>query len=215
MGWCCVLGIHDYWLFVLTGVLLNFTPGQDTMFILGRSLTGGLRSGIASALGIGVGSIFHTLAAAAGLSALLAASPAAFFIVRIAGALYLVYLGAKLVLTKADQSADAQVASAEEGDARSAFRQGIFTNILNPKVALFFLALLPQFIEPGSTSKTLAFLMLGITFVTTGTLWCLVLAFGAARLRRFFRGSPRVRFTIDRVTGGLFIALGIRLAVDR
>lgn len=210
-----MLGIHDYWLFVLTGVLLNLTPGQDTMFILGRSLTGGLRSGIASALGIGVGSIFHTLAAAAGLAAILAASPAAFFIIRIAGALYLVYLGAKLVLTRPHQSAGVHVTPAEEGDAWSAFRQGILTNILNPKVALFFLALLPQFIEPGSTSKTLAFLMLGITFVTTGTLWCLVLALAAAQLRQFLRGNPRVRRTIDRVTGGLFIALGIRLATDR
>ena len=210
-----MLGIHDYWLFVLTGVLLNLTPGQDTMFILGRSLTDGLRSGIASALGIGVGSIFHTLAAAAGLSAILAASPAAFFIVRIAGALYLVYLGAKLLITGSQQSADVHVTPAEEGDPWSAFRQGILTNILNPKVALFFLALLPQFIEPDSISKTLAFLMLGITFVTTGTLWCLVLAFSAACLRQFFGGNPRVRSTIDRVTGGLFIALGIRLAVDR
>jgi threonine/homoserine/homoserine lactone efflux protein len=82
-------------------------------------------------------------------------------------------------------------------------------------VALFFLALLPQFIDPASSAKTLAFLTLGITFVTTGTLWCLVLAFGAARLRQFFRGNPRARTVIDRVTGGLFMALGIRLAVDR
>jgi RhtB (resistance to homoserine/threonine) family protein len=202
-------------LFVLTGVLLNLTPGQDTMFILGRSLTGGLRAGVASALGIGVGSIVHTLAAAAGLSAILAASPAAFLAVRVAGALYLVYLGAKLLLTRAQQDSDLQVTLAEEGDAGSAFRQGIVTNILNPKVALFFLALLPQFIEPDSPSKTLAFLTLGITFVSTGTIWCLVLAFSAARLRHFFRGNPRVRTLIDRVTGGLFIALGIRLAADR
>lgn len=210
-----MLGIHDYWLFVLTGVLLNLTPGQDTMFIIGRSLTGGLRAGVASALGIGVGSIFHTLAAAAGLSAILAASPAAFLVVRIAGALYLVYLGARLLLTRADAGAAAQIVSAEEGSAWLAFRQGILTNILNPKVALFFLALLPQFIEPDSTSKTVAFLVLGTTFVTTGTIWCLVLALGAARLRRLFRSNPRMRTTIDRVTGGLFIALGIRLAADR
>src|SRR5512138_1959315 len=161
--------IHDYWLFVLTGVLLNLTPGQDTLFILGRSLTGGLRCGVASALGIGVGSIVHTLAAAAGLSAVLAASPAAFFIVRIAGALYLVYLGAKLVFSKTP-TADQHVMPTEaEQGGWSAFRQGILTNVLNPKVALFFLALLPQFIEPGSTAKALAFLILGITFVTTGT----------------------------------------------
>jgi threonine/homoserine/homoserine lactone efflux protein len=210
-----MLGIHDYWLFLLTGVLLNLTPGQDTMFILGRSLTGGLRAGVASALGIGVGSIFHTLAAAAGLAAILAASPTAFLIVRIAGAVYLVYLGAKLLLTKTQRDPDPRVALAEAGGARSAFRQGIVTNVLNPKVALFFLALLPQFIDPGSSTKTLAFLLLGITFVATGTIWCLVLAFGAARLRQFLRGNPRVRTAIDRVTGGLFIALGIRLAVNR
>lgn len=210
-----MLGIHDYWLFIMTGVLLNLTPGQDTMFILGRSLTGGLRSGIAAALGIGLGSVFHTLAAAGGLSAILAASPAAFFVIRIAGAAYLFYLGAKLLLAKPQGNADLHLTPAEEESAWSAFRQGILTNILNPKVALFFLALLPQFIEPGSTSKTLAFLTLGITFVTTGTVWCLVLAFGAARLRQFFRGSPRVRTTIDRATGGLFMALGIRLAADR
>jgi threonine/homoserine/homoserine lactone efflux protein len=210
-----MLGIHDYWLFVLTGVLLNLTPGQDTMFILGRSLTGGLRAGVASALGIGVGSIFHTLAAAAGLAAILAASPTAFLIVRIAGAVYLVYLGARLLLTRTQQDSDPRVAPAEAGGARSAFRQGIVTNVLNPKVALFFLALLPQFIDPGSSAKTLAFLLLGITFVATGTIWCLVLAFGAARLRQLLRGNPRVRTAIDRVTGGLFIALGIRLAVNR
>lgn len=210
-----MLGIHDYWLFVLTGVLLNLTPGQDTMFILGRSLTGGLRAGVASALGIGVGSIFHTLAALAGLAAILAATPTAFLLVKIAGALYLVYLGAKLLLGKAQQDADLQLTQAEEGNARSAFRQGVVTNVLNPKVALFFLALLPQFIDPDSTAKTLAFLLLGVTFVTTGTIWCLVLAVGAARLRLFLRGNPRVRTAIDRVTGGLFIALGIRLAADR
>jgi len=210
-----MLGIHDYWLFVLTGVLLNLTPGQDTMFILGRSLTGGFRAGVASALGIGVGSLFHTLAAAAGLSAILAASPAAFFMVRIAGALYLVYLGARLLLTKARQDSDLQVTLVKEGDAASSFRQGIVTNVLNPKVALFFLALLPQFIEPDSAAKTLAFLTLGLTFVMTGTIWCLVLALGAARLRQLLRGSPHLRTTIDRVTGVLFIALGIRLAADR
>jgi threonine/homoserine/homoserine lactone efflux protein len=210
-----VLGIHDYWLFVLTGVLLNLTPGQDTMFILGRSLTGGLRSGVASAFGISVGSILHTLAAAAGLSAILAASPTAFFVIRITGAIYLVYLGAKLLFSRADESLATPESAVQHGSAWTAFRQGILTNILNPKVALFFLALLPQFIEPDSTSKTLAFLALGVTFVTTGTLWCLVLALAAARLRRFFQSNPRVRMIVERITGGLFVALGVRLAANR
>lgn len=210
-----MLGIYDYWLFFLTGVLLNLTPGQDTMFILGRSLTGGLRSGVASALGISVGSVLHTLAAALGLSALLAASPTAFFTIKIAGALYLAYLGVRLLFARAHESADLNSAPAEQGTAWSAFRQGMLTNVLNPKVALFFLALMPQFIEPDSTTKTLAFLALGLTFVTTGLLWCLVLAIGAAHLRAFFQLAPRVRTVVDRATGAVFIALGIRIAADR
>jgi threonine/homoserine/homoserine lactone efflux protein len=91
----------------------------------------------------------------------------------------------------------------------------VLTNVLNPKVALFFLALLPQFISPASPSKTLAFLALGATFVTTGTIWCLVLAFGAAQLRGFFVRNPNVRTMIDRGIGGLFILLGARLAWTR
>jgi threonine/homoserine/homoserine lactone efflux protein len=206
-----MFGIHGYWLFLLTGVLLNLTPGQDTMFIIGRSLTGGSRSGVAAACGITVGSIFHTLAAALGLSAILATSTLAFTVVKLAGAAYLLYLGAKLLFTKTAAGAASSPAGVS-CDPKSAFVQGIFTNVLNPKVALFFLALLPQFIAPTSSSKTLAFLILGGTFITTGLAWCLVLAMGAARLQEFFLRNPDVRTLIDRAVGGLFLALGARLA---
>ena len=97
----------------------------------------------------------------------------------------------------------------------TAFGQGILTNVLNPKVALFFLAFLPQFISPASPAKTLAFLALGATFITTGTIWCLILAAGAARLRGFLVRNPRARGGIDRATGGLFILMGTRLAWSR
>ena len=107
-----MLGIHDYWLFILSGILLNLTPGQDTMYILGRSLTGGLHAGVASALGISVGSIFHTLAAAAGLSLLLATSPLAFTAVKLCGATYLIYLGARLLFTRSAASVAAELAAA-------------------------------------------------------------------------------------------------------
>ena len=143
------LGIHSYGLFVLAGILLNLTPGQDSMFIIGRSLTGGLRAGVAAAVGISAGSIFHTLAAALGLSAILATSPAAFTIVKLVGAAYLVYLGLKMLLAKSTNGDVAASATVSSVDARSAFLQGIVTNILNPKVALFFLAFLPQFIAVG------------------------------------------------------------------
>lgn len=206
-----MLGIHGYWLFVCAGILLNLTPGQDTMFIIGRSLTGGLRSGVAAACGISVGSIFHTLMAALGLSAILATSALAFTIVKFIGAAYLIYLGARLLFAKVSTARNAAPAPAS-ADPRAAFLQGILTNVLNPKVALFFLAFLPQFIEPTSSAKTWAFLALGVTFITTGLIWCLVLAIAAARLQTFFMRNPNVRTLIDRTVGGLFLALGTRLA---
>lgn len=204
-----MLGIHSYWLFLLTGALLNLTPGQDTMFIIGRSLTGGRRAGVTAALGISTGALIHTLMAALGLSALLAASTVAFTVVKMAGAAYLVYLGVKLLFSKTSALADIQSAPETES---SAYLQGILTNVLNPKVALFFLALLPQFIDADSTNKPVAFLLLGATFVATGTTWCLLLAVAASRLRAFFARRPIVRSLIDRVTGGLFVLLGVRLA---
>jgi threonine/homoserine/homoserine lactone efflux protein len=210
-----MLGIHDYWLFLGTGILLNLTPGQDTMFIIGRSLSGGLRAGIASAFGIAVGSICHTLAAALGFSAILATSATAFTVVKLVGAAYLIYLGGRMLLSKAASLPEAAPQASSPGRARSSFLQGILTNILNPKVALFFLAFLPQFIDPASSSKALAFLALGATFISTGLIWCLVLAGGASKLRGFFSRNPTVRTMIDRVTGALFVTLGIRLACIR
>ena len=210
-----MLGIHGYWLFLAAGVLLNLTPGQDTMFIIGRSLTGGLRSGIAAAFGIAIGSVCHTVAAAFGLSAILATSAVAFSIVKLMGAAYLVYLGAQLMRSKPAIGTLAETTSPKSADPRSVLRQGILTNVLNPKVALFFLAFLPQFIDPASATKTLAFLALGATFITTGLLWCLVLAFAAARLQAFFLRNPNIRTLIDRLVGGLFLSLGARLAWSR
>jgi RhtB (resistance to homoserine/threonine) family protein len=210
-----MLGIHEYWLFLGTGILLNLTPGQDTMFIIGRSLSGGRRAGIASAFGIAAGSMCHTLAAALGFSAILATSATAFTAVKLAGAAYLIYLGVRMLLSKAAALPHGSTADARSINARSCFLQGALTNVLNPKVALFFLAFLPQFIDPASPTKALAFLTLGATFISTGLIWCLVLAGGAARLRGFFTRNPSVRTMIDRMTGTLFVALGLRLAWTR
>lgn len=210
-----VLGIHDYWVFCATGVLLNLVPGQDSMFILGRSLAGGPRAGAAAALGISLGSLIHTLAAALGLSALLATSTTAFGVVKWAGAGYLVWLGVQLLLANSAPALATDPGHRAERGARSALGQGVLTNVLNPKVALFFLALLPQFIEPTSVHRTLAFVLLGATFVTTGTLWCLTLALAAARLRMLLVRKPRVRTLIDRAAGLLFVGLGVRLLWSR
>ena len=205
-----MLGIHDYGLFVLAGLLLNLTPGQDTFYILGASIARGRRVGVASALGICSGCVVHTLAAAAGLSAILATSATAFTIVELAGAAYLVYLGIRFILAR---DAPAHAVPSAGTDAWKAYRQGVVTNVLNPKVALFFLAFLPQFIDPHSPAKIGAFVALGLTFVATGTAWCLFLALAAASVRRFFAAHPRAYTRLSQAAGALFVLLGVRLAM--
>src|SRR5688572_22658457 len=208
-----MLGIHHYWLFIATAVVLVLTPGQDTFFILGRSLAGGRSAGIAAALGITVGSIGHTVLAALGLSALLATSPYAFMVVKFAGAAYLIYIGVRALLGPAGVPGEGARDSAAGW--WPAFRQGVITNLLNPKVALFFLALMPQFINATSTTKVAAFLVLGLTFMALGVVWCVILAVAAASLRAMFLRRPSLASMLNKVAGTMFIGLGLRLATAR
>jgi RhtB (resistance to homoserine/threonine) family protein len=208
-----MLGIHDFGLFLGAGILLNLTPGPDTVYILGRSVAQGREAGIASALGISVGSIFHTCAAALGLSAILATSALAFGTIKLFGGAYLVFLGIKMMLDRRKQLS--LPSNFRRRTTIAAFRQGILTNILNPKVALFFLAFLPQFIDPASSAKVAAFLLLGFTFVTTGTIWCLVLAWFASVFSERLRDSEKISQWLNRTAGALFIFLGIRLATAK
>jgi threonine/homoserine/homoserine lactone efflux protein len=205
-----MFGIRDFGLFLCAGVLLNLTPGPDTVYILGRSLAHGRRAGVASALGICVGSIFHTCAAAFGLSAFLATSAWAFSAVKLFGAAYLIFLGLRALLQREH---DLHVsAKFKQNDPVAAFHQGILTNVLNPKVALFFLAFLPQFIDSAAPSKMTAFLILGFTFVTTGTIWRLILAWFAAAFSERLRGNAAVAALLNRAVGSLLVFLGLRLA---
>jgi RhtB (resistance to homoserine/threonine) family protein len=208
-----MFGIHDFALFVTAGVLLNLTPGPDTVYILGRSIAQGREAGIASALGISVGSIFHTSAAALGLSAILATSALAFGTIKLIGGAYLIFLGIKMILDRRRQLS--LPSHFRRRTIRAAFQQGILTNILNPKVALFFLAFLPQFIDPASNAKVVAFLLLGFTFVTSGTIWCLVLAWFASVFSERLRRNETISQWINRTAGALFIFLGLRLAIAK
>jgi len=206
-----MLGIHEIWLFVLSGVLLNITPGPDSVYVIGRSMQMGWRGGAAAAFGISCGCFFHVAGAAIGLSALLMASSTAFSILKLVGAAYLVLTGLQMLWSR-----PALVAvndEAERNSLRRVFLQGVFTNALNPKVALFFLAFLPQFVAADASHKPLAFLTLGLIFICTGTLWCLVLAAFAAKAANRLRQSEGVIAWVNRTLGGLFIYLGIRVAM--
>ena len=204
------LGIEHYFVFLSAGMLLNIAPGPDTFYILARSGAEGRAVGVASALGIAAGSIVHTRAAALGLSVLLATSPLAFDVVRWAGAAYLMFLGVRMLLAKASAIGETDARGRGAG---AAFRQGMITNVLNPKVALFFLAFLPQFIAPAAAHAKLGFVVLGLSFVATGLGWCLVLALAGAAIGTWLRARPRFGAWLDRICGAVFVGLGVRLAL--
>ena len=203
-----MIDIIHYPLFIVTSVTLNLYPGPDTFYILTRSTAQGRAAGIASALGISTGGAIHAALGALGLAAVVMASAAAYQMVKWAGAAYLVYLGLSMMATPAGGGAHAAPASKSLG---RVYAQGVVTSVLNPKVALFFLALIPQFIAPGAARPGLSFLALGMTFVATSTLWSLVLAVAAGALhRRLSRGGGAV--WLRRLGGGLLAGLGARLA---
>jgi threonine/homoserine/homoserine lactone efflux protein len=207
-----MLGINGLWLFVVSGLLLNVTPGPDTAYIIGRSIQLGWRGGAAAAMGISCGCLVHVFGAAIGLSAVLMTSSTAFAVVKLAGAAYLLFSGVQMLLSRPRPMAD-MTAPGEAITLSRVFWQGALTNVLNPKVALFFLAFLPQFVAADSPHKTLAFLALGLIFICNGTLWCFGVAAFAAKAATRIRQSDGVMVWINRVLGGMFVYLGCRVAM--
>ncbi len=219
-------GAAELVVFASAVFLLNATPGVDFLLTVSRTLQGGARAGVAAALGVNAGCVVHALAAAFGLAALLAVHPAAFQLIQWAGAAYLAWLG-RGMLKQAWQGGPAggggAGVGADEGAGKGGtagaaparsfaqdFRTGLLTNVLNPKVALFFLAFLPQFVPAASPHQTLSFLLLGGWFVLQGSAFLLLLVLLASRLARL-GGSPRVRQVLNAAGGMLFIALALRL----
>lgn len=194
---------------MVSGILLNITPGADTLYILGRSAAQGKRAGIVSALGISSGCLAHTIMAALGLSIILAKSAPAFNLIKYAGAGYLVYLGVKAIAAKDLISLEAKRPQAV--GLKRVYFEGIMTNLLNPKVALFFLAFLPQFIDPGNSYGPVPFLLLGLTFITTGTVWCLLIATFASLVTEKSREKRKISVFLNKFTGLIFIGLGLNL----
>ena len=206
---------HELLLFVAAVAVLNATPGVDLLLAVSRTLQAGPRAGVAAALGINAGCVVHALAAAFGLAAVLAVSTAAFTALKWAGAAYLLWLAAGML--RSAWRAPAAAAAAQALPPRSLwadFRTGVLTNVLNPKVALFFLAFLPQFIQPGTQHKTLAFLALGAWFVVQSTLFLLIVVAVASRLRQL-PASPTAARWLNAVGGLLFAGLAIRLVSTR
>ena len=196
--------------FMAAALALNLTPGPDMLYVTARSVSDGRAAGVLSAFGIAAGTLVHIAALALGLAALLAAVPLAYDAVRVAGAIYLVVIGIQLIVRPRTAS---DVAALPRSSLRVIFMQAVITNMLNPKVALFFLAFLPQFVDTRAGPPVPQILLLGLLFNVQGTLVNVAVALLASRGTNWLRASERRVATLQRMTGALFVALGARLAV--
>lgn len=204
--------VDNFWMFALTGLLLNLTPGNDMLYVIARSSGQGTKAGVVSAIGIGAGCIIHILAAVVGLSALIAQSATAFDIIKYIGAAYLVYLGVKSLLSKKHSIKIDQ--NLKKLSYKKIFWQGFITNVLNPKVALFFLAFLPQFINIHKGNASLQILFLGAWFDFVGTIVNVLVALLFGKIGALLSKSPKFIQWQERITGTILIALGIKVALS-
>ncbi|MCA8275196.1 LysE family translocator [Burkholderia sp. AU30280] len=210
-----MFGITHFGFFVLAVFLLNVTPGPDTAYIVGRSVAQGRGAGLMSAFGISAGCCVHALACAFGLTALLAASAAAFTVIKLVGAAYLIYLGVRMFVAKQAAEPSGNAAPQAAKPLRQLFMQGFWTNVLNPKVVLFFVSFFPQFVSADSPHKAWAFLTLGGVFVAMSTVWTSLVAWVAGSVTERFSGKPGVKKWLDRTVGSAFVGLGLRLATSQ
>lgn len=209
-----MFGIENYPGFIIAAIILNLTPGVDTLYILTRSVSLGKKAGLVSVAGIMSGCIVHVLCAAFGLSLILSTSAMVFSLVKWTGALYLIYLGIKTLFEKSSILDTCGSKNAAK-DMITIYKQGVLTNVLNPKVGLFFLSFLPQFINPDHVNGPIPFLILGGTFLLTGTLWCLVLTYSAAIMTHTLRNSRTAEILLKKISGIIFIGFGLSLAFNK
>jgi threonine/homoserine/homoserine lactone efflux protein len=197
-------------LYVAASLALILTPGQDMIYVIGRSLAQGRVAGLCSAIGVIIGILVHTALAAVGVGAILHASEALFTVLKLAGAAYLVYLGARMLLAR-EVAIDTH-AGGERGSRLRLVLQGVLSNVTNPKIILFFFAFLPQFVDPASTHPTRDLVVLGVLYALLGLPVKCGVALIAARLSDRMRRTPAALTWMNRACGALLVALGVRLA---
>jgi threonine/homoserine/homoserine lactone efflux protein len=204
-----------YVLFVTAALVLTLAPGPDTLFVLGASLGGGTRGGLLAAAGILTGLVVHIGLAVVGMSMLIATSPIAFDVLRVTGAVYLVWIGVG-VLRRAGRTGDAHAALTATSPTRSRlYWQGMATNILNPKVAVFYVAFLPQFVAPELGRAPVQLFLLGLTHWLMGVPYLVTVAVASGAVAAWLRRSPRIRRGLDVISGLMFIGLALRLLAAR
>jgi threonine/homoserine/homoserine lactone efflux protein len=205
--------IDNFWVFALAGLLLNLTPGNDMIYVASRSTGQGIKAGVVSALGIMGGCFVHIVAAVVGLSAIISSSAVAFDMIKYLGSCYLIYLGLRSLLSK--KKSITITAAGPSIFYKKIFWQGVITNVLNPKVALFFLAFLPQFINIKGAGTQWQILFLGTWFNISGAIVNILVAFLFGKLGNWLTYSPGFVQWQERVTGMMLIGLGIKVALTK
>ena len=207
-----MFGIHDLPVFVFSGLLLNFYPGPDSLLVINKTLSHGFKGGFFATLGIGTGTLVHILASALGITVILASSEVGFEVVKLLGGTYLILNGSLALLGISKKpSTNYESESNNQLCFHKIFLQGFFTNALNPKVILFFLSFVPQFIDPESQNKSSAFIILGLIFNFNGMIWCNLLAYTISISRKKIDISQRTLSFADKIIGVMFIGFGIKL----
>lgn len=206
--------LDQFLVFLAAAVLLNVSPGADHVFILTRTVAQGRLAGFLSSWGVCTGAMIHVLAAAFGISAILAASATAFTVVKLAGAAYLIWLGVRALQSKG-LALSADPGATPPASAWKIYRQGVIVDLLNPKVAVFFMAFLPQFVDPALGSAAWQMIALGAVVIAVALVWETFLVFGAGALTQRLRTQPAIAKWINRASGATFIGLGVKLAVER
>lgn len=207
------MDIQNFWMFALTGLILNLTPGNDMIYVASRSTGQGIKAGVVSALGITGGCFVHIVAAVAGLSAIISQSAVAFSIIKYSGAAYLIYLGFRTIFSKKKSLTIPEIS--QSLSYKEIFWQGVITNVLNPKVALFFLAFLPQFININSPGTHWQILFLGTWFNMSGAIVNILVAVLFGKIGNWLSNSPGFIQWQERITGMILVGLGIKVALTK
>lgn len=206
--------INNYWLFLISAFMLIVTPGTDTIYIISKSIAQGKKAGILSVMGVITGVGVHTVLITSGLSIIIAKSIILFSIIKYCGAAYLLYLGIQVVMKK-EIALNINPKAEPTINSRKIYIQGLITDVLNPKMILFFLTFLPQFISPEKGNPHLGLLILGATFIFTGTLWCLLLVYFSSYITQKARNNANISTILNKISGIVFIGLGLKVGFGK
>lgn len=206
-----MFGITDLYLFIIAGILLNITPGADMLYILSNTFQKGFKSGVVASLGIGAGCLFHVFLAVVGLSAILKTSVVAFTVVKFMGVIYLMYLGLSLLFKPKNRQSSTTL---ESSSLKKVFTNGVLINSLNPKVAIFFITFLPQFIDVNASQQSMGLLILGLTFIFFATLVNIMISYISLQISGKFKYTDIFTAVIKKAVGALFVLFGIKLATQ-